>query len=855
MKLQSVFVLPLFLVLFLIAACTPPPTTGGDTGTTPKPEEVCTGEVCADVIGDSAGTGDLEVLTGDTDDATAKPDEKDPEEVVCNECQEGEFKCLSETLFVGCVNKNGCWKWENGAKACDDQSVCACINVEGDEQVCVPEDGKGCICVPDCEGKECGADGCGDDCWYFEGQNEGVDICLKDDSQWFCNPMSGACDEICEDDCKEGEMMCNETKVQYCIDVKAEVPDEEPCWKFDTAIDCPEFQECTDDGETQQCACLFEPCGEGCCQTEEEVCFNEECLVPDCEGKECGSDGAGGDCGTCEDGFQCLESGICKEMEVCPTGICDEGDVKCPDETNVGYQDCVIVNNIGGEDCWSWSTMKPCDAGYECVDPGSNDAECICVPDCEGKNCGSDGCEGECGDCLEDFGPSYKCSEEQVCECVCDDVPPGAVCDYTDGAMVEYENWCEAECSGIPSSQDNCTTGYCKGTCPGCEDECSEADLAPMDYCGIDMVTYPNFCSLKCGIGAEDCVSNVDCPQVVHPGACKPDCCEDEGCDPTYEPVCGSDGNTYCNICTINKCPADPNDPPTPTCLGECGDAMGCDCPNDCDNVCGMLGGQKKNFLNQCMLDCLGGEKLWDGECCFNASQTEDYVCADIEGTMKVFLNEDFLNCQSPGSLKLFDIPKTKSGEWWKEVCEDCQCDMSVEAPVCGTDWSQYGNTCALECAAGMWPDTIEATPVCDAVCEAPDCENACDLCPCPTETEGLPIDQETLKVGLCGAAGNTYGNACSAAKYGEKVVSQIWCSACAEQCQDDPVNPVCCEDGVTYPMACIPEKCNEFLNPVNCNKGKCCLTDEDCDDGDPGTTTDDCKMLDGKPWGVCENY
>ena len=32
---------------------------------------------------------------------------------------------------------------------------------------------------------------------------------------------------------------------------------------------------------------------------------NEVCCVPDCEGKDCGEDGCGGECGTCNQGFQC----------------------------------------------------------------------------------------------------------------------------------------------------------------------------------------------------------------------------------------------------------------------------------------------------------------------------------------------------------------------------------------------------------------------------------------------------------------------------------------------------------------------------------------------------------------------
>jgi hypothetical protein len=847
MRSKNLFLLPLLLVWFLGACSIPAATT--DSGVTP-PVEICTGDGCLDVASDAAGTGDVEVISGDVGDTVAAPDDTEQVEVECDECVEGTILCTDQTHWVGCVEKKGCWKWEKAPILCGAQHECACMLDAVDDDFCEHSIGEECVCLPECEGRECGGDGCGGDCWFFDGANEGVEICFKDDVQEFCDLINGVCEVVCKTVCEEGDTMCNNEDVQHCFDQFADDENEDPCWTFGVAEPCPENQSCS--SSTDACACVHEPCGDGCCATAEEVCFGEQCLTPDCDEKECGDDGAGGTCGECDENEGC-QAGICVSLEECDNK-CEEGDVICADGVENGYQECVEDGEIGGETCWKLSVMKPCEIGHKCVEETPNEAICVCVPDCEGKQCGSDGCEGTCGDCKVDFGLNFKCMEDFSCDCVCDGVPPGTVCDFTDGVMKEYANPCEAECAGVPSSQDDCVTGYCKGTCPGCEDECTEADLALNDYCGKDMVTYPSFCAIKCGLGSDECISVAECPELLHPGACKPDCCEDQGCPSDYEPLCGSDGVTYCNACTLGKCPANPAEPPLSSCFGECGDALGCSCSNDCEPVCGMLAGQKRNFLNPCMLECLGADKLWDGECCLNADQSEDYVCADIGGTLQVFLNEDFLNCQSPGSPKLYDIPKTKAGIWWKELCSDCQCDMTAEAPVCGTDWAQYGNNCALECAAGIWPETVEVTPVCDVPCVAPDCDNACDVCPCPPQTEGLPIDQDTLKVGLCGASGNTYGNACSAAKYGEKIVSQIWCATCQEQCGDDPVSPVCCEDGVTYPMACIAEKCNEYLNPVNCNKGKCCQVLEDCDDGIPDNT-DNCNMLQGKPWGVCENY
>ena len=83
--------------------------------------------------------------------------------------------------------------------------------------------------------------------------------------------------------------------------------------------------------------------------------------VPQCEGKACGDDGCGGECGSCPENTYC-EEGAC----ACEYVFCEN------------------------EDMAPWLC---CSEGQVCGAHG------CCTPDCETKECGEDGCGGKCGEC------------------------------------------------------------------------------------------------------------------------------------------------------------------------------------------------------------------------------------------------------------------------------------------------------------------------------------------------------------------------------------------------------------------------------------------------------------------------
>ncbi|MBN2497140.1 MAG: IPT/TIG domain-containing protein [Deltaproteobacteria bacterium] len=198
--------------------------------------------------------------------------------------------------------------------------------------------------------------------------------------------------------------------------------------------------------------------------------------TPDCEGRECGDNGCGGSCGLCEVGYHC-DDGHC----VPDTGCTNDDD---------------------------------CEDGYHC-----DDGQCVpdCVPDCDGKDCGDDGCGGSCGDCQA----GYYCADGSCTECTCD----GKECG-NDG--------CGHSC-GLCSAGYHCEDGQCV---EDCDPDCTGKD------CGDD----------GCGGSCGTCNTGYHCEHGECVEDCVPDCagkdCGPDGCGGT----CGScDTNETCEdgVCVL----------------------------------------------------------------------------------------------------------------------------------------------------------------------------------------------------------------------------------------------------------------------------------------------------------------
>jgi len=286
-------------------------------------------------------------------------------------------------------------------------------------------------------------------------------------------------------------------------------------------------------------------------ETSPDIC------LPDCKSKECGGDGCGGSCGTCGDFVACLESlggppvcldgelAACERVQCGPSwwGECHDGmcwDVwpwcsctdgwVCVDSADGvtvlqkessggkfgGY--CVPPSSVCGngtcdvevvgEDCSSCPDDCSCLPGLECVA-----GECVCAPDCAGKECGNDGCEGFCGECETGWG----CSALGLCQRSCFGEGQVVASDEADGCCdgltaVSY-------CHVIDIGPD------CDGDCP-CHSEgcaCSDSGMGTWPTDSQWGVAVPVFClgcskvictacgDGFCGPGENRCNCQVDC--------------------------------------------------------------------------------------------------------------------------------------------------------------------------------------------------------------------------------------------------------------------------------------------------------------------------------------------------------
>lgn len=355
-------------------------------------------------------------------------------------------------------------------------------------------------CVASCAGKDCGEDGCGGAC----GECAGGTLC---EGAWTCQEsvcvFAGPpdCDDgnpCTSDECIGGGVGCSYTPSAGPCDDGDGCTEGDQCSGGDcaagTAIDCNDGNSCTDDSCDAQTGCVHTT-NTAPCQSGLGVCVAGACCVPDCAGKVCGDDGCDGSCGACAGALQCVE-GACVG---CGDGVCDAAN---------------------GELCTNCPADCGCTAGTTC-DPGGS---CVCVIDCDGKECGADGCGGTCGVC----GAGDVCTAGGQCQC-----PSAVTC--VDGCCPLATDTCDLSglcCDPLAGCDGkDCGSDGCGGTCGACGDA---------DECTAGL------CQPLCGNG--NCAADETCD------TCPADCgtCSDgDCCLPLGEPGCGDDEIRAC-VCAAD---------------------------------------------------------------------------------------------------------------------------------------------------------------------------------------------------------------------------------------------------------------------------------------------------------------
>lgn len=393
------------------------------------------------------------------------------------------------------------------------------------------------------------------------------------------------------------------------------------------------------------------------------VCVPTPACESSCKDRQCGPDGCGQQCGTCDSGLACsLDRRCLAPSDGChlnyDVGTCGG----CPCEECVCALDHYCCEQGWDEKCIS--LCKICGAWCS-----------TCVADCGLKTCGDDGCGGSCGTCVPgthcwlgaclggepvDYG--RPCEEDKDCVAgVCVGSTGGGVCSTTCDGSCPLEWTCQAgpersvcvppsgcasDCAGRECGPDGCG-GQCGGCAAG--EVCSKTGECSVPSGGCEAIPYVPGC------GGCDCEAAV-CGALPH-------CC-----------LSGWDAICVGSCAEFGSCPQ--------KCQPECGDRR-CG-PDGCGWFCGW---------------CLPWEKCQEGEClclpqCEGRSCGSDGCggsCGDCPTSGAPLICDSDGQCvpQYDGCLAN-GFPGCLGCE-----CEQCVCDAMPYC--CVTFWDQ---TCADQCRA-----------------------------------------------------------------------------------------------------------------------------------------------------------
>ena len=228
-----------------------------------------------------------------------------------------------------------------------------------------------------------------------------------------------------------------------------------------------------------------------------------------------------------------------------------------------------------------------------------------------------------------------------------------------------------------PCEQEIPRNGFMNGGTNSGDSACPMCNNNYNPVCGVNGVTYMNYCRLKLCATGVDKANNGPCGTPNFNCEENPKTCP---CMYSFSPVCGEDGITYVNGC-VTMC-AGVHKKSDMACMRPCG------CTTIYKPVCSK---NMKDFNNECEMECAGEEKLYDGKCptstpknCGHCAGYTNPVCGKNGIT---YDNECYLKCAK--AEKYCDGPCPNKNK--------CNCDDTF-LPVCGIDHKTYRNECLMKC-------------------------------------------------------------------------------------------------------------------------------------------------------------
>lgn len=303
--------------------------------------------------------------------------------------------------------------------------------------------------------------------------------------------------------------------------------------------------------------------------------------------------------------------------------------------------------------------------------------------------------------------------------------------------------------------------------------------------CGADGVTYINFCTVK-KCSSTSFAAMGPCGGAQTPSAVIQFC---DSCPLTVSLFCGNDDVTYQNECVAK-------------CLGASSGSQGrcttpCNCAPTNRPVCSV---GLKNYRNKCYLDCAKDQLGWDSPCpdptpahCSHCAGFTSPVCGANGMT---YDNQCYLDCSGVALYANNACPSTKT----------CKCDKKLYLPVCGIDGRTYDSECLLGCT--------NVRKAYNGVCKD---SNSCSKCP---KTKDL----------ICGRDGKTYQNECFLQCKGIQPLYRGSCEAISSgNCLcPNTGSSVCGKDSKSYKSECFA-KC---LGTSTQYPGTCGAIGSGCESG-----------------------